>query len=405
MQENHNTFYQHLAELSQRSDIHRSPHACPDAAYIRIFSKFPEEVIRPPYARDADRILNSMAYTRYIDKTQVFFLVDHVHITHRALHVQMVSRIARTIGRALSLNDDLIEAISLGHDIGHPPFGHEGETILNALAKKAKFPGFVHSAQSYRWLEIIEDHDLTIQVLDGILSHNGEKDRYELIPDKLLSIDTIQEKYEKALVGGDSLPSTYEGCVVRLSDSIAYIGRDLIDALAVNLLTKEELQNFPDICREMLGIEDVFENYAKIERKTVDFLVKDVLYSSYNQDKICFSEEGQVFLRAFKEFNFSSICQSPVLLDNQKRMERLFSDLYDHYLDDFEHERKDSAIFTDFIKNSSTSPQYAEEVTPEQAVLDFLAGMTDNYFEARCREVVLPIRVEKFSGRYCRIRN
>jgi len=404
MIEEYNSFYQHLAELSRRSDVHRSPHACPDAAYIRIFSKLPEEVIRPPYARDTDRILHSMAYTRYIDKTQVFFLVDHMHITHRALHVQMVSRVARTIGRALSFNDDLIEAISLGHDIGHPPFGHEGETILNALAKEVKAPGFTHNVQSYRWLEIIEDCDLTIQVLDGILSHNGEKDTYELIPDRQLSIDTILGKYEKALGGRDNLPSTYEGCVVRLSDSIAYVGRDLIDALAVNLLTKEDLQNFPEICSEMLGIENVWENYDKIERKTVDFLVKDLLYASYNQDKIGFSEDGQRFLRAFKEFNFNSICLSPVLVENQKRMERLFSDLYNYYLDDLERGRNDSAIFTDFLKNGSTSPRYAEEVTSEQAVLDFLAGMTDSYFEARCKEIVLPVRVENFAGRKWAIR-
>lgn len=400
MEEKYSAFYQHLAELSKRSDASRSSHACPNAAYIRIFSSFPEEeVIRPPYARDTDRILNSMAYTRYIDKTQVFFLVDHMHIAHRALHVQIVSRVAQTIGRALSLNDDLIEAISLGHDIGHPPFGHEGETILNALAKKVKIPGFAHNVQSYRWLEIIEDRDLTIQVLDGILSHNGEKDKYKLIPDRQLSIDSIQEKYERSLAGRDSLPSTYEGCVVRLSDSIAYVARDLIDALAVNLLTREDLQNFPELCYEMLEIDDIWEERNKIERKTVDLLVKDLLYTSYNQDMISFSEDGQAFLRAFKRFNFSSICESPVLLGNQKRMERLFSDLYEHYLDDLEHERKDSAIFTDFLDNESTSPRYREEVTPEQAVLDFLAGMTDNYFEARCKEIVLPVRVQHFSGR------
>ena len=405
MQDKYNALYQHLAELSRRSDARRSPHACLDTAYIRIFSKFPEEeVIRPPYARDTDRILHSMAYTRYIDKTQVFFLVDNMHITHRALHVQMVSRVARTIGRALSLNDDLIEAISLGHDIGHPPFGHEGETILNVLAKKVKMPGFAHNVQSYRWLEIIEDRDLTIQVLDGILSHNGERDRYELIPDRHLSIDTVLEKYEKTLAGREIFPSTYEGCVVRLSDSIAYVARDLIDALTVNLLTQEDLQNFPELCCEVLGIDDVWENRDKIERKTVDFLVKDLLYASHDQDTISFSEDGQAFLRAFKEFNFRSICLSPVLVGNQKRMERAFSALYEYYLDDLEHGRKDSVIFTDFLENSSTSPRYTEEATPEQTVLDFIAGMTDNYFEARCKEIMLPVHVEYFSGRSCNVR-
>ena len=400
MQEKHALFYQRLAELSLHSDAHRSSYACSDASYMRVFSRFAEEeVIRPPYARDADRILHSMAYTRYIDKTQLFFLVDHMSITHRALHVQMVARIARTIGRALSLNSDLIEAISLGHDIGHPPFGHEGETILHALAKKVGIGGFSHNAQSYRWLEIIEDRDLTIQVLDGILSHNGEKDVYELIPDGQLSIAMLQEKYEKAIAGRDALPSTYEGCVVRLADSISYIGRDLIDALNVGLLTKEDLQHFPEICRKMLNIEDMWEEREKIERKTVDLLVKDLLYASYNQEKISFSEEGCAFLRAFKEFNFNSICLSPLLTANQKRMERLFSDLYEHYFDDLWCERKNSAIFTDFLDDGSTSERYKKEVIPEQAVIDFLAGMTDSYFEDRCKEIVLPIRVENFSGK------
>ena len=382
-----------------------SSHACFDAAYMRMFHKFTEEgVIRPPYARDTDRILNSMAYTRYIDKTQVFFLVDDIHITNRSLHVQMVARIARTIGRALSLNNDLIEAISLGHDIGHPPFGHEGETILNVLAKKVGLQGFTHSAESYRWLEIIEDRDLTLQVLDGILSHNGEKDTYELIPDRNLSVSTVLEKYEKAVLGIDSFPATYEGCVVRLADSIAYVGRDLIDALNVNLLTEGDLMFFPELCSNMLGINDIWKERNEIERRTVDLLVKDLLCTSYNQEAICFSEEGQAFLHAFKEFNFSSICQSPILTANQKRMERLFSDLYEYYLDDLVHERKDSCIFTDFLDNHSTSARYKESTSPEQIVIDFLAGMTDNYFEARCKEIVLPSRVTSFSGRSCALK-
>ncbi|MCL2460151.1 MAG: HD domain-containing protein [Euryarchaeota archaeon] len=402
MQEKYHAFYQHLATLSMDSDTHLSSHACLDSEYMRIFHKFTEEgVIRPPYARDTDRILNSMAYTRYSDKTQVFFLVDHIHITHRALHVQMVARVARTIGRALSLNNDLIEAISLGHDIGHPPFGHEGETILNALAKKVGLQGFTHSTQSYRWLEVIEDRDLTLQVLDGILSHNGEEHVYELIPDRKLSVSTVLEKYEKALLRIDCFPSTYEGCVVRLADSIAYVGRDLIDALNVNLLAREDLIHFPELCSKMLGIEDIWAERDKVERRTVDLLVKDVLCASYNQKEIRFSEEGQAFLRAFKEFNFYSICRSPILAVNQKRMERLFSDLYEYYLDDLEHERTNSAIFTDFLDSNSTSLRYKELTSPEQIVIDFLAGMTDRYFEARCKEIVLPTRVEHFSKKSC----
>ena len=395
-------FYDHLKMVTQRLDDNLSSHGCPNAAYMRKYHKFAEDgVIRPPYARDADRILHSMAYTRYLDKTQVFFLVDDMQISHRALHVQMVSRVARTIGRAFSLNEDLIEAISLAHDIGHPPFGHEGERILDDIAKKVGTQGFAHAAQSYRWLELIEDRDLTLQVIDGILSHNGEEDVYSLIPHREISVESIDEKYERCLLGQDSLPSTYEGCVVRLSDSIAYVGRDFIDAVNVNLLNEDDLEKFPDICREMLEIDNVWEERATIERKVVDLLVKDLLCASYNQEAIRLSDKGAEFLRAFKSFNFRLICRSPYVTVNQERMGRLFSLLYDYYLDELEHNRKDSRIFTDFLDENFVSQSYRDTVTPEQAVIDFLAGMRDGYFEARCAEIILPIHVTDFSRRIC----
>jgi dGTPase len=397
-------FYDHLRMVTQRLDDHLSPHGCPNAAYVRKFHKFAEDrVIRPPYARDADRILHSMAYTRYLDKTQVFFLVDNMQIAHRALHVQMVSRVARTIGRAFSLNGDLIEAIALAHDIGHPPFGHEGERILHDIAKKVGIGGFAHAVQSYRWLELIEDRDLTLQVIDGILSHNGEEDVYSLIPNREISVASIDKKYERGLLGLDSLPATYEGCLVRLSDSIAYVGRDFIDAVNVNLLNEDDLEKFPEICREMLEIDSVWEERAMIERNVVDFLVKDLLCASYNQEAIRFSDKGAEFLRAFKSFNLRLICRSPYVTVNQERMRRLFSLLYDHYLDDLEHNRKDSRIFTDFLDENFVSESYRDTVTPEQAVVDFLAGMSDGYFEARCADIILPIHVTDFSRRICSI--
>ena len=133
--------------------------------------------IRPNYFRDIDRIIHSLSYSRYIDKTQVFSLKESDHITKRMIHVQLVSKIARTIGRALNLNEDLIEAIALGHDIGHVPFGHTGEAILNEITYKEEKRYFNHNVQSVRTLMMIENHglgeNLTIQTLDGILCHNG----------------------------------------------------------------------------------------------------------------------------------------------------------------------------------------------------------------------------------------
>ena len=155
----------------------------PSAAYSKdAVRRVPEKRIRlghrQNYAVDSDRILHSLAYARYIDKTQVFYLVDDDHITHRVLHVQLVSKISRTIGRFLGLNEDLIEAISLGHDIGHCPFGHDGETYLSEVCVKHGLGPYQHNLQSIRFLEAIENKgrglNLTLQVLDGILCHDGE---------------------------------------------------------------------------------------------------------------------------------------------------------------------------------------------------------------------------------------
>ena len=187
-----------IEENYQRREDNLSNYACKNSAYKRIHSLKPEELsLRAPFSRDADRILHSMGYARYIDKTQVFFLINNDHITHRSLHVQLVSKIGRTIGRALQLNEDLIEAIALGHDIGHVPYGHQGESILNDIYKKSGLGVFKHNIQSLKWLHTIESgHDLTIQVLDGILGHNGERNNYNFIPDLDISKEALNKKYD-----------------------------------------------------------------------------------------------------------------------------------------------------------------------------------------------------------------
>ncbi|MCJ7742913.1 MAG: HD domain-containing protein, partial [Methanoregula sp.] len=159
-----------------------SPLASISADAVRRHNRKPED-IRTPYSRDTDRIIHTRAYTRYIDKTQVFSLVENDHITHRVIHVQLVSKIARTIGRCLRLNEDLIEAIALGHDIGHIPYGHYGETCLSALCEQFGIGKFFHNVQSVQFLDRIEDCDLTMQVLDGILCHNGEADDVKISPE------------------------------------------------------------------------------------------------------------------------------------------------------------------------------------------------------------------------------
>ena len=213
--------------------------------------------IRPEYFRDIDRIIWSKSYFRYMDKTQVFTIKDNDHISRRMSHVQMVSKIARTIGRALSLNEDLIEAMSLGHDLGHVPFGHLGETFLNELSLKHNEGVFMHNVQSVRNLMNLEKNgkglNLTIQTLDGILCHNGE-----LILDKYAPIEKTKEDflkdYENCYKNVENIlslrPMTLEGCVVRISDVISYIGQDIEDAITMNILKPEEL---PESIMEILG--------------------------------------------------------------------------------------------------------------------------------------------------------
>ena len=149
-----------------------SENACKSNESIRL--KQESKDLRPEFFRDIDRIIHSQGYTRYIDKTQVFSFIENDNITHRVLHVQLVSKVARTIGRALRLNEDLIEAIALGHDIGHTPFGHAGEAFLNNICIDEDLGFFCHNAQSVRILKDIEKLNISIQVLDGILAHNGE---------------------------------------------------------------------------------------------------------------------------------------------------------------------------------------------------------------------------------------
>jgi len=192
---------------------------------------------RQNYAVDSDRILHSSAYTRYIDKTQVFYLVDNDHITHRVLHVQLVSKISRTIGRFLRLNEDLIEAAALGHDIGHCPFGHDGESYLSELCQAHGIGPFQHNLQSVRFVENIERKgrglNLTLQVLDGILCHDGEIHAQALYPRPekdfhILDKEIADKAANPAL---PVTPMTLEGCVVRMADTISYIGRDIEDAI------------------------------------------------------------------------------------------------------------------------------------------------------------------------------
>ena len=204
-----------------------------------------EEDIRPSFFHDIDRIIHSLSYTRYADKTQVYSFRENDHISKRIIHVQLVSKIARTIGRALKLNCDLIEAIALGHDIGHTPIGHTGEALLNEISISELNENFMHNIQGVRYYMEVENNgyglDLCIQTLDGIMCHNGEMLSNKYIPmekDKDEVLREYYESYKDKNSFSKYSPMTLEGCVVRISDIIGYIGRDIEDAINLGLFKR-----------------------------------------------------------------------------------------------------------------------------------------------------------------------
>lgn len=333
-------------------------------------------VFRPPFFRDADRIIHSHAYARYIDKTQVFFQIENDHITHRALHVQLVAKVGRTIGRALGLNEDLIEACALGHDIGHVPYGHVGETMLHELCIRHGIGAFHHNVQSVHCLDIIEDCNLTLQTLDGILSHDGERVDPRLSPEPIGTWEEIAEKIERADRGAPVTPGTPEGCVVRFADSIAYLGRDLEDAIEVGFI--DDVDDLPDRCREVFGIE----GKTGMSRAVLDVAIKDLVNESFGVLYIGYSDEVATALSLFKEFNYERIYLHDRLVSERKKIRSMFADLFEHHLLDVERGGPGSVIYRDFLDAPWVSPGYRDTVSPTEAVRDYIAGMTDRYFNA-----------------------
>ena len=200
-------------------------------------------VWRPPFVHDIDKIMHCPYYNRYTDKTQVFSLIRNDDITRRSLHVQLVSRIARTIGTALHLNLDLIEAIALGHDIGHPPFAHAGEVYLDEVYRSYTGRRFSHNIHSVRVLDKIFPFNISLQTLSGIAGHNGEIELEEYWPVPVESFEEFDRILESCCLDKRQAnmlqPSTLEGNVMRIADIIAYLGKDRQDAARVGIIGEE----------------------------------------------------------------------------------------------------------------------------------------------------------------------
>lgn len=373
--------FERLAGLSRAEEKRLSPYAVKnDDALRRREETLPG--YRQQFSLDADRILYSRAYTRYIDKTQVFSLVDNDHITHRVLHVQLVSRIARTIGRFLYLNEDLIEAIALGHDIGHTPFGHDGETILSELCVEAGLPPFRHNLQSVRFLDKLERQgrgwNLTVQTLDGILCHDGEVHSRALHPDSDLSFSRFDEKIARKESDPECgiIPSTLEGCVMRLADTIAYIGRDIEDAITLGLISRNDI---PAACRDILGETNGTIVYALVTDLLTNSRVPVPGESIPEQEcTIGFSEEISNALQHLKKFNYDRIYFAPQTKKHLERVRECYRCLFDHYVNAPVSAANDKQL-------AGSLPADIEyecygSLGKEAMARDFIAGMTDDYF-------------------------
>ena len=359
--------------LNQREGESFSPFAALSTHAIR--RKTEEHLVkgyRQPFSVDVDRILHSLAYTRYIDKTQVFYLIQNDHITHRVLHVQLVSKIARTIGRFLGLNEDLIEAIALAHDIGHTPFGHDGEHFLSELCNSHGIGYFLHNVQSVQFLDKVEHKgkgwNLCLQTLDGILCHDGEIHNQTLkhLSNKTFETLEMEVKNKKHNPDYPLIPMTLEGCVVRMADTIGYIGRDLEDAIRLDMIKRSDL---PRECVQRLG-----ETNGTI----VYNLVTDVIENSFQKPYIAFSPETSIALKKLKAFNLEFIYMNLKIKSHLNTIKNMFEMLFERYLTDIEKENRQSVIFTNFLEGMSSD--YTAEHSGTEIVRDFIAGMTDQYF-------------------------
>lgn len=332
---------------------------------------------RQSFSLDADRIIHSRAYTRYIDKTQVFCLVSNDHITHRVLHVQLVSRIARTAGRFLGLNEDLIEAIALGHDIGHAPFGHDGENFLAELCHQNELPPFQHNIQSVRFLDHLERKgrgwNLSLQTLDGILCHDGEVHANRISPGPAKDFTALDNEIElkKENPSHKLAPMTLEGCVVRMADTVAYIGRDIEDAILLGLIQREDI---PKSCSTKLG---------RTNGEIVYTLVTDLISNSHIPDTpedgrghIGFSNEIGEYLHTLKDFNYSNIYLHPSTKTNLPLIKNCYQSLFEHYLLQLSKGKQSEPI--DIMTDMDA--EYLNSHPPAAMVCDFIAGMTDDFF-------------------------
>lgn len=292
--------------------------------------------IRTCFQRDIDRVVHSKSFRRLKHKTQVFLQPEGDHYRTRMTHTIEVARIARTISRALKLNEDLTEAIAFGHDLGHTPFGHAGERALNNICSG----GFAHNEQSLRVVELLERDgrglNLCREVRDGIVCHTGSKQ-----------------------------PDTLEGRVVRMSDRIAYINHDVDDAVRAGILSEN------DIPPEITAVTG--ENYGD----RINSVIQDVIFSSRGSGDIQMSSTMYLVMEAFRDFMFERVYKNPTAKSEENKVESMFSAIFDYYIKDTSKLPEDYILFLD-------------KYSPERVICDYIAGMSDNYIVYTFNELFIP---------------
>lgn len=367
--------YRKFAETREEEQLH------PKAALSRDHSRYEGGLRdhRLPYKRDVDRIVHSKAYSRYSDKTQVVYLVENDHITHRSLHVQLVSAFARGIAEILRLNSNLVEAIALGHDVGHPPFGHEGEGYLSVLSQEHGNGPFTHSLQSCRLFSQIEPLNLGLAVYDGFLCHDGGMYSTRLEPrfgktweDHFNDCRAKQENPEINII-----PGTLEGCLVKICDTMSYLARDIEDAISLGIIQREQLPE------TILG---------RSNSQILNALATDIIKMSYNKDYIAISEPVYTALRELRKFNFDHIYMHPALKVQSKKIKFSYRVLFETLLQDLSINQKNSYIWCNFLYNKTDS--YLSRTSNSQFVIDYIAGMTDSFFVRTLENLIVPSRIQ-----------
>lgn len=372
----------YLNQVNEGYDSNLSPFAAWNKDAIRRKPMVRHDIIRPPYSYDVDCILHSTLYNRYGDKTQVFSFYENDDITRRALHVQFVSKIARTIGRALKLNLELIEAIALGHDMGHTPFGHKGEEFLSACYQEATGKSFHHNVHSVRIFRYILNSNLTLQTLSGILSHNGEKVSKNYMPAQLDSFETFDQLLEQCYTEPGLLktmhPNTLEGCVVRISDMIAYAGKDRQDLYKAQLITKEKFEE-----QRMIGTTN---------RDIISNMVINVIKNSIEKPALTMDEAVFQDLTALIGENYKVIYNHEALTQPYfEIIQPLMEGLYAKLTEDVRNKAYTSPVFKHYLDDGIQGNFYRHRekcyvtANANDIVTDFIASMTDDYFIAICR--------------------